>query len=161
MISFLENLWTVILHLLNDYGYFSLFITSFLSSTLIPMASEAFVIAMIEVSRKKFWEIIIIATAGNFLGSCTTYYIGHKGVNHFLYKYFSPSEKKMEKAKYYFEEYGAYALLFSWVPVIGDVLVFAAGVLKYKFLYFFILTFIGKFARYIFIACTAGLILNY
>jgi membrane protein YqaA with SNARE-associated domain len=48
-----------------------------------------------------------------------------------------------------FKKYGAWSLLFSWVPIIGDPLTFVSGVFKTNFTKFLILVSIGKVTRYI------------
>jgi membrane protein YqaA with SNARE-associated domain len=48
-----------------------------------------------------------------------------------------------------FKKYGAWSLLFSWVPIIGDPLTFISGVFKTNFTKFLILVSIGKVTRYI------------
>lgn len=158
MTGLLQSIWDIIAPILTDYGYYSLFISSFLSSTLLPMGSEALVVAMMQIPGESFWKIVAIATIGNFLGACTTYYIGLQGTDHILFQYFCPSEQKFERARDLFQKYGAVMLLFSWIPVIGDAFVFVAGGLKYPLEKFSVLTFSGKFMRYIIIAYMSGMI---
>ena len=47
-----------------------------------------------------------------------------------------------------FRHYGIWSLLFAWLPIVGDPLTFAAGVLRVPFLPFVILVGVGKAARY-------------
>ena len=56
------------------------------------------------------------------------------------------------KLKNYFDKYGFYCLLFSWLPIIGDPLTFVAGILKYDLKKFVIIITLAKFLRYLFIA---------
>jgi membrane protein YqaA with SNARE-associated domain len=93
----------------------------------------------------------MVATTGNFLGSCTTYYLGLKG-RHVLEKYLSPSPGKLEKSERLFNKYGVYTLLFTWVPGIGDVITMVAGLMQLPFRSFSILVFLGKFGRYFVLA---------
>ena len=44
---------------------------------------------------------------------------------------------------------GTWALLFAWVPVIGDPLTFVAGALRVNLVWFLILVSVGKLARYL------------
>ena len=149
----------LITSLLTDYGYSSLFITSFLSSSLIPMGSETIVAAMVLVPGANFFKIIFVATLGNFLGSCTTYYIGYKGTNHILYKYLAVDPEKIDKANRSFKKYGFWLLLLTWVPVVGDAFVFAAGSVRYSPWRFAVLTIIGKLFRYLFIGIAMNVII--
>lgn len=142
----LESLIAFIL----DYGYLNLFILSFLASTVLPFGSETLVVALIYQGFSPF-TVVMVATTGNFLGSCTTYYLGLKG-RYVLEKYLSPSPGKLEKSESLFNKYGVYTLLFTWVPGIGDVITMVAGLMQLPFRSFSILVFLGKFGRYFVLA---------
>ncbi|WP_440947406.1 YqaA family protein [Methanosarcina sp. T3] len=142
----LESLTTFIV----DYGYLHLFVLSFLASTVLPFGSEALVIALVYQGFSPF-VVVMVATTGNFLGSCTTYYLGLKGRN-VLDRYLSPSPEKLEKSERLFSKYGIYTLLFTWVPGIGDVITMVAGLMQLSFRSFSILVFLGKFGRYLVLA---------
>ncbi|MDD3248287.1 MAG: DedA family protein [Methanosarcina sp.] len=133
-----------------DYGYLNLFILSFLASTVLPFGSEALVIALVYQGFSPF-NVVMVATTGNFLGSCTTYYLGLKG-RHVLEKYLSPSPEQLDKSERLFNKYGVFTLLFTWVPGIGDVITMVAGLMQLPFRIFSILVFLGKFGRYFVLA---------
>ncbi|WP_048174533.1 YqaA family protein [Methanosarcina siciliae] len=133
-----------------DYGYLHLFVLSFLASTVLPLGSEALVIALVYQGFSPF-AVVMVATIGNFLGSCTTYYLGLKGRN-VLERYLSPSPEKLEKSERLFNKYGVYTLLFTWVPGIGDAITMVAGLMQLSFRPFSILVFLGKFGRYLVLA---------
>ncbi|MGB9928133.1 MAG: YqaA family protein [Methanosarcina sp.] len=135
---------------LADYGYLNLFFLSFLAATVLPFGSEALVVALIYQGFNPF-NVVIVATLGNYLGSCTTYYLGLKG-RPVLEKYLSPSPEKLEKSERLFKKYGVYVLLFTWVPGIGDAITMVAGLLQLPFKSFSVLVFLGKFGRYFAIA---------
>jgi membrane protein YqaA with SNARE-associated domain len=136
------------------YTYLSLFITSFLASTVLPMGSEALVVLLIR-SDHNFYAVVLLATIGNYLGACTTYYLGLKGRSGVIEKYMSISKKDLEKADKWFTRYGSYALLFTWLPLAGDALTAVGGLLKLDFRLFSFYVFIGKFARYLVLAYIA------
>jgi membrane protein YqaA with SNARE-associated domain len=75
------------------------------------------------------------------------YYLGLKG-EAFLEEKKYIKKEKIAKYQYYFDRYGGYSLLLSWMPLIGDPITFMAGVLKYNFKYFLVLVFIAKLGRY-------------
>ena len=135
---------------LADYGYLNLFVLSFLASTILPLGSEALIIALIYQGFNPF-AVVMVATLGNFLGSCTTYYLGLKG-RPVLEKYLSPSPEKIEKIEKFFKKYGLYTLLFTWVPGIGDIITMVAGLMQLPFRYFSVMVFLGKFGRYFTVA---------
>jgi membrane protein YqaA with SNARE-associated domain len=133
-----------------NYGYLNLFVLSFLAATVLPLGSEALVIALIYQGFNPF-AVIMVATSGNYLGSCTTYYLGLKG-RPVLEKYLSPSPEKLKKSERLFKRYGVYILLFTWVPGIGDAITMVAGLTRLPFRYFSILVFLGKLGRYFAVA---------
>ncbi len=135
---------------ITDYAYLNLFVLSFLASTVLPLGAEALVVALVYQGFNPFF-VVMVATVGNFLGSCTTYYIGLKGRDA-LEKYFSPSEEKLARSERLFKKYGVYTLLFTWVPGIGDVITMAAGLMHLSFVVFSVLVFAGKLGRYAVIA---------
>ena len=55
---------------------------------------------------------------------------------------------QLDRAGRWFSRYGVWSLLLAWVPVIGDPLTFAAGILKVNFRLFVVLVAIGKAGRY-------------
>lgn len=143
---------------LADYGYLNLFFLSFLAATVLPFGSEALVVALIYQGFNPF-NVVIVATLGNYLGSCTTYYLGLKG-RPVLEKYLSPSPEKLEKSERLFKKYGVYVLLFTWVPGIGDAITMVAGLLQLPFKSFSVLVFLGKFGRYFAIAYLTAFLNN-
>ena len=131
-------------------NYITLFFVSFISATLLPMGSEALLIYNLNENYSVVL-LLIFATFGNVMGSCVNYILGLKG-EEYLEKKALLNKQKLDKYKRFYEKYGAYSLLLSWAPIIGDPLTFIAGVLKYSFKKFLFLVFIAKFFRYLFIA---------
>lgn len=62
--------------LYNDISYLGLFMVCFLSSTLLPLASEAFVLGFIKLDFNPNL-VLIVATLGNTLGSLSTYALAY------------------------------------------------------------------------------------
>jgi membrane protein YqaA with SNARE-associated domain len=140
--------------LVADYGLLGLFVSAFISSTIAPGGSEAALIYLLMEGGFSSFNLLIAATLGNTLGALTTWYLG------FLTgKRYSPEKLisgKQEKALSRVREWGITALLFSWLPVIGDAFCFAAGWLKLSFMFSLILIAIGKLSRYGFIIYLFG-----
>lgn len=140
--------------LLLDYGYAGLFLASFLASTILPFGSEGIVVVLV-YSGFNVPAVVLIASVGNFLGACTSYYIGLKGRG-YIEKYLKIEPDEIKKAEAYFSKYGSYVLLFTWVPIIGDAFTVVGGLLRLRFFIFSIFVFIGKFLRYLLVAYFAG-----
>jgi len=131
-----------------DYGYTGLFIASFLAATILPLSSEL-VFAGLLLNDLPMANLVIIATAGNSLGSETNYALGYWASQAVIQKYLKMSDEEFVKAEQRYVKYGTFSLLFAWVPVIGDPLTVIAGVLRINVMVFLLLVTTGKFARYL------------
>ena len=136
--------------ILINYGYIGLFLASFLASTILPFGSEGILILLI-YKKLNIPALVLIASVGNFLGACTSYYIGLKGRS-FVEKYLRFDPMDIEKAEKFFTRYGSFVLLFTWLPIIGDAFTVVGGLLRLKFWIFSVLVFTGKFLRYLAVA---------
>lgn len=130
--------------------YVILFGSAFLSATLIPFGSEALLIYDLTQGHSVVL-LLLFATLGNTLGSCVNYFLGLKGEEYCERKGYI-TQKKVAQYQNYFDRFGPFALLLSWVPIIGDPITFIAGILKYRFRYFLLLVLLAKFGRYAVIA---------
>jgi len=126
-----------------------MFFVSLISATLIPMGSEALLIYNLSTNLN-IYLLLLFATFGNSLGAIINYFLGLKGEEYLINKNIL-KEKSILKGKKYFDKYGAYCILLSWVPIIGDPITFVAGILKYDLKKFILLIFIAKGGRYLFI----------
>jgi membrane protein YqaA with SNARE-associated domain len=63
----------------------------------------------------------------------------------------SLDEAKFQRASRWFNRWGIWCLLLSWLPVVGDPLTLVAGALRTAFVPFVLLVLLGKAARYIFV----------
>ena len=124
-----------------DTGLWSLFISAFVSATILPGNSEIVMVAVLAKFPNLFWETIVVATIGNTMGGMTSYAIGR-----------IVSNKAESQALGWMRRYGEWALLLSWVPVIGDALCVAAGWLRINPWLALVMLAIGKCARYLVIA---------
>ncbi len=131
--------------------YFTLFISSFLASTVVPFAPD-FVVGYMAANKHSLFFIIAIAAAGSYLGACTTYFLGFLGREKILEKKMKHKKESFFKYRKIFEKYGAPILLFSWVPIAGDIFVGLAGMLKINFWIFSFYAILGKVIRFAFVA---------
>lgn len=131
-------------------AYLTLFAWSFLAATLVPVGSE---LALVVLVRKgyPFPALILVATIGNYLGACTTYWIARTAAGRLTTQRASPSAR-MTRASSWLNAYGQPALFLSWVPLIGDAIVAVAGAVRMPFVPFSAWTIAGKLARYVIVA---------
>jgi membrane protein YqaA with SNARE-associated domain len=128
-------------------GYLGLFVTTFLSATILPFSSELLLIGMLKNNYSVF-NCVLIATIGNSLGGVTNYFIGKIG-NPLWLKKVGMKETKIIKQQSIIQKYGAWLALVSWIPIIGDPLMIAIGFYRVPFIPFIILLVVGKAARYL------------
>ena len=132
---------------LTAYGLPALFALSFLASTMLPLGSEWLLVALV-LQRHEPLLAVMTATVGNYLGACTSYAIGIYGGDFLIKKLLRIGDAEQVRAQRFFAKYGSWALFFSWLPIIGDPLCLAGGVLKIPFSRFSILVASGKGLRY-------------
>ena len=129
-------------------GYMGLFLTAFLAATLLPLSSEAVLAALGNADGFDVALLFAVATLGNTLGAVVNWALGRFCLHWAGRRWFPFSEDQMSRAGDRFRKYGIWSLLLAWLPVVGDPLTFAAGVLRVPFLPFVILVGTGKAARY-------------
>lgn len=129
--------------------FITLFWTSFVSATLLPGGSEVLFVYLLSQKLNPL-TLLLFATLGNTLGSLVNYWLGKYATDFALRKGYMKG-KHLKKASTLFEKYGAWSLLFSWFPVIGDPLTFIAGMVRYAWWKFLLIVGFAKMARYIFI----------
>lgn len=134
---------------MEEYGLLGLFISSFISSTLLPGGSEVLLSYLVVEAIYPFVLVITVASVGNTLGGIVTFYMGWLLARKLPLK---PLEnQRYQQVKGYLITYGPICLLLSWLPVVGDPLCFVAGWLKLpQYLSFFFIL-LGKTLRYLLI----------
>ncbi len=138
-----------------ESGYFGLFMSSLLAATLIPISSEVVLGALTAAEGFNIWLLVLVATIGNTLGSVVNWLLGRYCLHWQDRRWFPIKAATLDSATAQFKRYGLWTMLFAWVPIIGDPLTFAAGILGVKFHLFVILVAIGKATRYIAVASLA------
>jgi membrane protein YqaA with SNARE-associated domain len=129
------------------YGYLGLFVGSFLAATILPFSSEILLSVLLFNSSDPVWAVGV-ATGGNVLGSVANYGLGFLGNTLVLKKLLGLSQKDILTGEQRFKKYGLVSLFFAWIPIIGDPLTVAAGLLKIDLMLFVAIVTAGKLARY-------------
>ena len=130
----------------EDLTLGGLFLSSFLSSTLLPGGSEVVLAALASQHRHDPWVLLGVATAGNTLGGMSSWGLG------FLISWRFPlsglSKPQHQLAVERLQQWGSPSLLLSWLPFVGDPLCVAAGWLRVNVLLALVFIAIGKALRY-------------
>jgi membrane protein YqaA with SNARE-associated domain len=129
-------------------GYLGLFLSAFLAATLLPLSSEAVLAVLSQAEGFDAVILLAVATLGNTLGATVNWALGWFCLRWHDKNWFPFSGAQLERASLWFRRYGLWSLLFAWLPIAGDPLTFAAGVLKVRFAPFLVLVGLGKGARY-------------
>lgn len=133
-------------------GPVGLFLSAFLSATLLPGSSEVALVGLLALGKYDPVVLVAVATAGNALGSVVNWALG-RWLAHFAGRRWFPIDARAyARAAGWYNRFGVWSLLFAWLPVIGDPLTAVAGALRVPFGRFVVLVTIGKAARYVFIA---------
>jgi membrane protein YqaA with SNARE-associated domain len=130
----------------------ALFMWSFLAATILPLGSEAPLV----VYARSYGQVavpVLVAAAGNYLGACTTYWLGLRAAKA-LGKGGEVAEGDSRSARL-LRRLGPPALLLSWVPILGDALVALAGAVRMPFGAFSFWAMLGKGLRYLAVAWAA------
>ena len=140
-------------------GFTGLFLAAFLAATILPFSSEAVLAGLIAEGSYAVWGLWAVATLGNVLGAMVNWVMGRWCLHWQHKKWFPFKEKDLDKADKWFAKWGVWSLLFSWVPIVGDPITFAAGFLRINFWVFSSLVIIAKGGRYaVVLAVVEGLL---
>lgn len=130
----------------EDYSLGGLFLSAFLSSTLLPGGSELVLATLLAQHTHDPWILFGVATAGNTLGGMSTWLVGL--LISWRYPLTGLSKPQHHRAIDQIRQWGSPVLLLSWIPFIGDPLCLAAGWLRVHVLVAFLLIGVGKAVRY-------------
>jgi membrane protein YqaA with SNARE-associated domain len=131
----------------TDTGLLALAASSFVAATILPGGSEFVLIGVLHRYPDLLWQAVAVATVFNTLGGLTSHALGRLLPNRV-------DPRRMRTVR----RYGAWALLFSWLPLIGDALAVGAGWLRLNAIAATAAFAVGKFCRYLVVAGAWSLI---
>ena len=134
----------------ESLGLLGMFASAFISSTVAPGGSEAVLAYLVNAHQYPLFELVAVASVGNTLGAVTTWWLGLWAAKKFPAESMLAEERR--KSLRMVQRFGSWALLLSWLPLIGDGLCFAAGWLRLSLLTSLVAIFVGKVLRYIAVA---------
>ncbi|SDJ38355.1 membrane protein YqaA, SNARE-associated domain [Pseudomonas delhiensis] len=129
-------------------GYLGLFASAFGAATLLPLQSEALLVALLLAGQHAAPALLLVATLGNVAGSALNWVLG-RYLEHWRDKrWFPVSAERLAKVQGTYHRYGRWSLLLSWAPLIGDPLTVVAGLMREPFWSFLLIVAFAKAARY-------------
>jgi membrane protein YqaA with SNARE-associated domain len=126
-------------------GLPAVFLSAFISATLVPIGSEPILFGYITVNPHLYWLAILIAAIGNTCGGMFDWWLGLLAHS----KLKSIKGPQNSRVKVWLEQHGPKVLLLSWLPALGDPLCVAAGWLRLAWVPCLIYMFFGKLLRYL------------
>ena len=130
----------------EDYSLVGLFLSAFLSSTILPGSSEVVLVTLATQGASSSWNLLVVATVGNTLGGMSSWVLGW--LIALRYPLTELSKEVHRRAVERLREWGSPILLLSWIPFIGDPLCVAAGWLRISWLGALLFIGVGKALRY-------------
>lgn len=123
-----------------EAGIAGLFLYALLAATLLPGGSEIALFAFVHTNPERVLAAFAAATLGNTLGGLVSWACGR----------FLPKWQRLESVPHIatVRRFGNAALLFAWVPLVGDLLCVGAGWLRTDWRNALVFLAIGKAARY-------------
>ncbi|MDN2656259.1 DedA family protein [Cobetia sp. 14N.309.X.WAT.E.A4] len=125
----------------------SLGLIALASATLLPGGSEA-ALAGLWCEGVAPWALWLVATLGNTLGSLINVALGRGARRLRTRRWFPVSRRALARGTLWYRRIGAWSLLLSWAPVIGDPLTVLAGVFRLPWWKSVLLILVAKGGRY-------------
>ncbi|CUU39522.1 MULTISPECIES: YqaA family protein [Helicobacter] len=130
-----------------EYGLLALFAICFVASTLYPLGSEAFVVGFVGFGFEPL-AVWIVASAGNILGSLSTYYLAYYGGYAFIERFFPKAKDKINAFAPKIKRFGFIYAFFVFAPFVGDIFALTLGIVRYNQILSIVGIALGKMLRY-------------
>ncbi len=132
-----------------QWGYFGLFLGSFIAGSIVPLSSEAILVVCVGPLKLDPVICLLAALAGNVAGGMTCYWMGHLGNIEWIERWAHVKKEKLEQAERWVEHRGAWMAFFAFIPIIGSAITVALGFLRANPWWVAFFMTIGKTLRYI------------
>jgi membrane protein YqaA with SNARE-associated domain len=129
-------------------AYLGLFFSAFGAATLLPLQSEAMLVALLLSDAYPLWALLALASAGNLLGAQLNWLLGRYLERFRQRRWFPLNERTLARAQRWYARHGRWSLLLSWLPIVGDPLTLVAGVMRESWWRFLLLVGLAKSGRY-------------
>ncbi len=140
-----------VLNLINQYGYFGMFLGMVLEAVIIIIPSEAILATGGILASKKIFSFqmaFLIGLLGSVFCAIVIYFMGYIGGKSFIKKYgkyFFMKEEDIEKSDSWFNKYGLYAALIGRnFPIVRTLISLPIGIMRLSFTKFLLYTTIGS-----------------
>ncbi len=147
----LQQFLDFIVTFVHEFGYFGLFVMTFLESTFTPIPSEITLVPagyLIHEGKMHLLPVLLSCISGTMAGSYFTYIVGAKIGVPFVRRYgkylFFP-EAKLLFVQSFFNKHGSISIFMArLIPGVRHVISFPAGIAQMKLSLFLLYTFLGS-----------------
>lgn len=126
-------------------------VTAFVAATIFPAQSEAVFLGLLAAKAAPPLVLFLVASAANTAGAGANWFLGKiiadGGIARLPVR-LRPTLEQLAKGEAQFMRFGWLLLLFSWLPVVGDIATVVAGTLRYPLWRFLLIVGLGKASRY-------------
>lgn len=160
----MANIEHAVVGLVDQYGYFGLFVALVLGNIGAPIGSELVLPAAGGLTAtghlSNLWLTVVVAVAGELGGGTIAYAIGRFGGEPLLErygKYVHVTPERLGLMHKFFERWGTFAIFICrFLPVIRGIAAFPAGIAEMNLVQFYLWTLAGSA-----IFCTGLIMLGY
>ena len=129
--------------------YTGLLASAFLAATIFPAQSEAGLAYLVAMGEQPVGLLVLVASAGNTAGAVVNWCLGRQLGHFFDRRWFPANKVRLAAATSWYQKYGYWSLLASWVPIIGDPITLVAGFFRARFWPFLVIVGLAKTGRYL------------
>lgn len=133
---------------LINWGYWGMFVSSFLAGSFFPFSSEV-VMSGLQAAGLDPIPLVIYGSIGNVLGSLFNYGVGRLGKMEWIEKYLHVKKEKLDQAERFMAGRGAWMGFFAFIPILGSAITIVLGLTRANIIISTISITIGKVLRYV------------
>lgn len=137
-----------LIQLLINWGYLGLFLSALIAGSILPFSSELVLVALVKLGLSPAL-CVLSAALGNTVGGMTCYYIGRLGRTDWIEKYLRVKPEKVERMQRFLQGKGALMAFFVFLPIVGEVIAIALGLMRSNVWITTLSMFTGKLLRYV------------
>lgn len=133
--------------ILTEWGYIGMFLSALLAGSIVPFSSELVMAGLVKLGSSPFL-ILMAATLGNTAGGMTCYYMGYLGRMDRIERWLGVKPEKVERVRRWLQGKGALMAFFAFLPIVGEALAIALGLMRSNVLLTTLSMTAGKLVRY-------------
>ena len=133
--------------ILTEWGYIGMFLSALLAGSIVPFSSELVMARLVKLGSSPFL-ILMAATLGNTAGGMTCYYMGYLGRMDRIERWLGVKPEKVERVRRWLQGKGALMAFFAFLPIVGEALAIALGLMRSNVLLTTLSMTAGKLVRY-------------